>query len=68
MLFRSHYLPEYRQIEIVSRAVTEMRVTLPQDWVPGDLFWNGLSLENIKTAGCHLLKLDKELLHAGPCP
>jgi membrane-associated protease RseP (regulator of RpoE activity) len=65
---QARYLPEYRQIEIISRAVTEMRVTLPQDWVPGDLFWNGLSLEGIKTAGCYLLKLDKELLHAGPCP
>ena len=65
---QAHYLPEYRQIEIVSRAVTEMRVTLPQDWVPGDLFWNGLSLQGIKTAGCYLLKLDKELLHASPCP
>jgi predicted esterase len=65
---QAHYLPEYRQIEIISRAVTEMRVTLPRDWVPADLFWNGLSLEGIKTAGCYLLKLDKELLHAGPCP
>ncbi len=64
---QAHYLPEYRQIEIISRAVTEMRVTLPRDWVPGDLFWNGLSLQGIKTAGCYLLKLDKELLHAGPC-
>jgi predicted esterase len=65
---QAHYLPEYRQIEIISRAVTEMRVTLPQAWVPSDLFWNGLSIEGIKTAGCYLLKLDKELLHAGPCP
>jgi predicted esterase len=65
---QARYLPEYRQIEIITRAVTEMRVTIPRDWVPGDLFWNGLSLEGIKTAGCYLLKLDKELLHAGPCP
>jgi predicted esterase len=65
---QAHYLPEYRQIEIITRAVTELRVTLPQDWVPADLFWNGLSLEGVKTAGCYLLKLDKELLHAGPCP
>jgi hypothetical protein len=44
-----------------------MRVTIPEAWVPGDLLWNGLTLENVKMPGCHLLKLDKELLHAGPC-
>jgi len=64
---QAHYLPEFHQVEIVSRSATEMRVTLPPDWVPNDLFWNGLSLENVKTPGCYLLKLEKELLRAGPC-
>ena len=48
-------------------SVTEMRVTHSAEWVPGDLLWNGLTLENVKTAGCYALKLEKELLHAGPC-
>jgi predicted esterase len=64
---QGHYLPDFHQIEIISRTVTELRVTIPQDWIPGDLFWNGLSLENVKRAGCYSLKIDKELLHAGPC-
>jgi hypothetical protein len=29
--------------------------------------WNGLTLENVKKPGCYALKLEKELLHAGPC-
>jgi hypothetical protein len=65
---QAHYLAEFHQIEIISRSATEMRVTIPPAWVPNDLFWNGLSLENVKAPGCYLLKLEKELLHAGPCP
>ena len=64
---KAEYMPDYHQIVLISRAVTEMRVTVPAEWIPGDLLWNGLTLENVKTAGCYLLKLDKELLHAGPC-
>ena len=64
---KAEYLPEYHQIVLISRSVTEMRVTIPEAWVPGDLLWNGLTLENVKTPGCYLLKLEKELLHAGPC-
>jgi hypothetical protein len=64
---KAEYMPEYHQIVLISRAVTEMRVTVPPEWTPGDLLWNGLTLENVKTAGCYALKLEKELLHAGPC-
>jgi hypothetical protein len=64
---KAEYLPEYHQIVLISRSVTEMRVTIPAEWIPGDLLWNGLTLENVKTAGCYALKLEKELLHAGPC-
>ena len=64
---KAEYMPEYHQIVLISRAVTEMRVTIPEAWIPGDLLWNGLTLENVKTPGCYLLKLEKELLHAGPC-
>ncbi|MEI9973068.1 MAG: hypothetical protein WDO73_14030 [Ignavibacteriota bacterium] len=64
---KAEYMPEYHQIVLISRAVTEMRVTVPEAWIPGDLLWNGLTLENVKSPGCYLLKLEKELLHAGPC-
>jgi predicted esterase len=64
---KAEYMPEYHQIVLISRAVTEMRVVIPEAWIPGDLLWNGLTLENVKKAGCYMLKLEKELLHAGPC-
>ncbi len=62
------YTPEENRIEIISRTVTEMRVTVPQHWLPADLYWNGLSLEDITKPGCFLLSVEKEILHSAPCP
>ncbi len=59
--------PEEKHIEIVSRTVTEMQLTLPADWAPADLYWNGLEIESIEKPGCYLLTVDKELLNAAPC-
>jgi hypothetical protein len=56
-----------RVIEIVSRVVTGMRVTVPPHWVPGGLNWNGLAIEAIEKPGCIQLKIEKELLHASAC-
>ena len=64
---KAEYMPDYHQIVLISRAITEMRITIPAEWLPADLLWNGLTLENVKAAGCYTLKLEKELLHAGPC-
>lgn len=64
---QGEYHPDAHQVVLISRSVTEMRVTIPQEWIPADLAWNGLTLQNVKTAGCYALKLEKELLHASPC-
>jgi hypothetical protein len=64
---QAKYTPDEKRIEIISRTVTEMRVTLPGHWLPADLAWNGLSLENITQPGCVLLSVDKEILHAAAC-
>lgn len=65
---QAKYVAEDNHIEIISRTVTEMRVTVPEQWVPVSLYWNGLALEDIAKPGCLLLSVDKELLHAAPCP
>ncbi len=64
---KAQYNPEDHEILVISRSVTEIKVTIPAEWIPANLLWNGLTLENVKTAGCYALKLEKELLHAGPC-
>ena len=64
----AQYLPADKEIQIVSRTVKEMRVTIPPQWaLGGRLYWNGLSLEKIDAPGCFLLTVEKEILHATPC-
>jgi predicted esterase len=70
---QAQYLPDDKEIQIVSRTVTEMRITVPPQWMPAKLVWNGLALENItleniKEAGCRVLTVQKELLNAALCP
>jgi hypothetical protein len=65
----AQYLPADKEIQIVSRTISEMRVTIAPYWAPDSkLFWNGLALEKIEGPGCLLLTVDKELLHAVKCP
>jgi hypothetical protein len=64
---QASYSPAEKSIQIISRTVTEMQVTIPPQWVPGSLFWNGLSIEDLGKPGCYLLRIEKELLRAGPC-
>jgi predicted esterase len=64
----AQYVPDDKDIQIVSRTVKELRVTIPPHWAQGGrLYWNGLSLEKIDSPGCFLLSVEKELLHAAPC-
>ena len=66
---QAQFVPADREIQIVSRTVTEMRVTIPPAWATDSkLFWNGLALEKIDGPGCFLLTEEKELLHAARCP
>jgi hypothetical protein len=64
---QAQYSPAEKEIQIISRTVTEMRVMVPPAWTPAKLYWNGLSLEDLKTPGCYALTVEKELLHAAPC-
>jgi hypothetical protein len=64
---QGEYLASEKAIQIISRTVTQMRVNVPSAWVPGALYWNGLSLEEIKEPGCWDLTMQKEILHAERC-
>lgn len=64
---QARYVPEDKEIQIVTRTVTQLQVTVPPHWIPANLYWNGLSLEDIKTPGCIALKMEKELLRAERC-
>ena len=64
---QAQFLPAEREIQIISRTITEMRVTVAPEWIPATLLWNGLSLENLEEAGCWVLSVQKEILHAEKC-
>ena len=64
---QAEYLPAEKVIQIISRTVTEMKVTVPPESVPGSLLWNGLTLEDLKEPGCWSLTMQKEILHAEKC-
>ena len=65
---QGRYDSEQKQVLVISRMVTKMNVTLPPQWLPATLIWNGLTLENVSQPGCVQLTVDRELLHAAPCP
>ena len=66
---QAKYLPADHEIQIVSRTVKEMRVTIPPQWADETrLYWNGLALEKIDGPGCYVLTEESELLHANRCP
>ena len=65
---QAQVLPAEKEIQIVTRTITELRVTIAPQWIPATLLWNGLSLENLKEAGCWTLSVQRELLHAEKCP
>jgi predicted esterase len=62
------YVPEEKELRIITRTIAELRVTVPPHWVPATLYWNGLTMEQVKTPGCMALRIEKELLHAEKCP
>ena len=64
---QAQYSPADKEIQIVSRTVTEMQVVVPPAWTPATLYWNGLSLQDLNSPGCYALTVEKELLRAAPC-
>lgn len=64
---QAHWDAENKSIEIISRAIDEMRVTVPAEWLPAGLAWNGLTLENVSKPGCVQLSINQEILHAAEC-
>src|SRR5581483_5672332 len=57
-----------KTLRILSRSISEMRVTLPPEWAPVALEWDGLAIQTLDKPGCYLLSIDQEFLNAAPCP
>ena len=65
---QARYLPDLQEVQVLSRTVTQMKVTLPAAWLPAKINWNGTEVAKADAAGCWLLDEQKELLNAKRCP
>jgi hypothetical protein len=53
--FQVEFLSDTREIQIVTRGVGALRLTLPAYWTPAPINWNGGDLGKAEAAGCYLL-------------
>jgi hypothetical protein len=65
---QGRYLPDQKELLIISRAVTRARVTIPQEWTPVSVSWNGLDVLKAESAGCWELSIEKDPPEASKCP
>jgi hypothetical protein len=52
---------------VLSRTVTQMKLMLPESWLPATINWNGTEVAKAEAPGCWLLDEQKELLTAKRC-
>jgi pimeloyl-ACP methyl ester carboxylesterase len=55
---QAQFLADSRELLVITRGVTELRVTLPDYWVPCPINWNGNQAGQADSAGCWLLATD----------
>jgi hypothetical protein len=65
---QGRYLPDQKEVLLISRSVTQMRVHVPAEWAPVSLSWNGLDLVKAESAGCWVLSMEKDPPEASKCP
>ena len=65
---QGRFAPELRELLVMSRAVSQMRLTIPPAWVPAAMNWNGTDLGKADAPGCWLLDENNALLSARKCP
>ncbi len=65
---QGRYLQDQKEVFLISRAVTQMRVHIPAEWAPVSLSWNGLDLVKAESAGCWVLSMEKDPPEASKCP
>jgi hypothetical protein len=52
---QAQFLADSHELLVITRGITELRVTLPDYWVPCPINWNGNQAGLADSAGCWLL-------------
>ncbi|MBI3679718.1 MAG: hypothetical protein HY235_04915 [Acidobacteria bacterium] len=64
---QAEFNPESKEITVVSRAIAAIHITVPPQWVPATLNWNGTPIATFENPGCMVLSV-KDPGTARPCP
>jgi hypothetical protein len=64
---QAFYNASAKEVAIASRTVAELRLTVPPQWVPVTVNWNGVPVATVENPGCYLLSL-KEPGSSRSCP
>ena len=54
---QAEYLPDADEIQVLSRGVAEARLTVPANWAPVAVNWNGSDSGRIAKPGCWVISL-----------
>jgi dienelactone hydrolase len=54
---QAQYLSDARELLVISRGASELRVTLPSYWVPCPINWNGSEMGKADAPGCWTLAM-----------
>lgn len=52
---QAEFLQESRELQVISRGVSGLRLTLPAFWTPSSINWNGVEAGKPDAAGCWVL-------------
>jgi hypothetical protein len=59
--------PESKEILLLSRGITGLKLNLPERWAPATANWNGQGSVKMETPGCYLLGGNGTTVTVAPC-
>ncbi len=64
---QAELMPEAKEILLVSRGIAAVKLTIPKDWVPVSINWNGNPGPRLEAPGCHVVADSGGAITAAPC-
>jgi hypothetical protein len=52
---QAEYLPDDKDVLVITRQIGELRLDLPEYWIPAHLNWNGNDMGTADKPGCWVL-------------
>jgi hypothetical protein len=64
---QAEFLPESKEILLVSRGIAAVKLTIPREWAPVSINWNGNPGPKLDAPGCHLITDFSSNITAAAC-